>query len=121
VPESVGFVERNRLGAFYARAAVVCVPSRREGYGRVAREAMAYGRPVVAAAVGGLVDAISHGETGLLVPSRDNEALRGALMHVLEDEELRRRLGEAACRRARQEAAEARSKSAELYSLPFPP
>jgi glycosyltransferase involved in cell wall biosynthesis len=121
VPESVGFVERNRLGAFYARAAVVCVPSRREGYGMVAREAMAYGRPVVAAAVGGLVDAISHGETGLLVPSRDNEALRGAVRHVLEDAELRRRLGEAARRRARQEAAEARSKSAELYSLPFPP
>ena len=37
------------IGAYYERAAVVCVPSRREGYGMAAREAMAYGRPVVAA------------------------------------------------------------------------
>ena len=53
VPEAVGFVPRSELGPYYERAAVVCVPSRREGYGIVAREAMAYGRPVVATAVGG--------------------------------------------------------------------
>ena len=49
---------------------VVVVPSRREGYGVVAREAMAHGRPVVATAVGGLLDAIEDGVTGLLVPPR---------------------------------------------------
>ena len=43
VPEAVGFVPHDELGAYYERAAVVCVPSRREGYGVVAREAMAYG------------------------------------------------------------------------------
>ena len=48
VPEAVGFVPHSRLGPYYERAAVVCVPSRREGYGFVAHEAMAYGRPVVA-------------------------------------------------------------------------
>ena len=42
------------LGPWYERAAVVAAPSRREGYGVVAREAMAWGRPVVATAVGGL-------------------------------------------------------------------
>ena len=68
VPEAVGFVPPAELGAYYERAAVVCVPSRREGYGVVAREAMAYGRPVVATRVGGLADAIEDGETGLLVP-----------------------------------------------------
>src|SRR5262249_51645873 len=57
VPEAVGFVPHDELGAYYERAAVVCVPSRREGYGVVAREAMAYGRPVVATRVGGLADA----------------------------------------------------------------
>ena len=51
----------HELGPYYERAAVVCVPSRREGYGFVAHEAMAYGRPVVATAVGGLVDAIEDG------------------------------------------------------------
>ena len=48
VPAGVGFVPPAELGAYYERAAVVVVPSRREGYGMVAREAMAHGRPVVA-------------------------------------------------------------------------
>ena len=54
VPDAVGFVAPAELGRYYERAAVVVCPSRREGYGVVAREAMAYGRPVVATAVGGL-------------------------------------------------------------------
>ena len=68
----------SELGPYYERAAVVCVPSRREGYGFVAHEAMAYGRPVVATAVGGLVDAIEDGESGLLVAPGDVAALRAA-------------------------------------------
>ena len=62
----------------------MCVPSRREGYGVVAREAMAYGRPVVATAVGGLVDAIEDGVTGVLVAARDVAALRAAIEDLLE-------------------------------------
>ena len=89
------------LGRWYERAAVVVVPSRREGYGVVAREAMAYGRPVVATAVGGLPDAIEDGVTGLLVPPRDPAALRSALERLLADPALRARLGEAARRHAR--------------------
>ena len=44
-PSAVGFVPPSELGPYYERAAVVVVPSRREGYGMVAREAMAHGRP----------------------------------------------------------------------------
>ena len=80
VPEAVGFVPRSELGPYYERAAVVCVPSRREGYGVVAREAMAYGRPVVATAVGGLVDV-----TGVLVPPGDVARLREVLEQLLAD------------------------------------
>ena len=105
VPESVGWVSPAALGRYYEQAAVVCVPSRREGYGMVAREAMAYGRPVVATRVGGLADAIRDGETGLLVPPRDPAALRGAILRLLEDEPLRRRLGEAARESVRTEDA----------------
>ncbi len=101
VPHAVGFVDHAELGPWYERAAVVVVPSRREGYGMVAREAMAHGRPVVATAVGGLVDAVEDGVTGLLVPPRDPDALRTALERLLGDRKLRARLGAAARDRAR--------------------
>jgi glycosyltransferase involved in cell wall biosynthesis len=100
-PEAVGFVPPGELGAYYARAAVVACPSRREGYGVVAREAMAYGRPVVATSSGGLADAVEDGVTGLVVPARDPAALRVAIERLLGDAELRRRLGGAAREAAR--------------------
>ena len=100
VPAAVGFVPPGELGPWYERAAVVVCPSRREGYGVVAREAMAWGRPVVATAVGGLVDAVDDGVTGLLVPPHD---LRGALERLLGDRELRTRLGAAARETAQRE------------------
>jgi glycosyltransferase involved in cell wall biosynthesis len=103
VPDAVGFVPPGELGPYYERAAVVVCPSRREGYGVVAREAMAHGRPVVASAVGGLVDAVEDGVTGILVPPREPAALRAAIERLLGDGELRRRLGQAARDRARHE------------------
>jgi glycosyltransferase involved in cell wall biosynthesis len=103
VGESVGAVAPNAVAAFLARAAVVCVPSRREGYGVVAREAMANGRPVVATAVGGLADAIEDGVTGLLVPPRDVPALRAAVLRLLNDAQLRARIGAAAQAAARRQ------------------
>ena len=100
-PDAVGFVPPSRLGPYYERAAIVVVPSRREGYGMVAREAMAHGRPVVATSVGGLIDAVEDGVTGLLVPAQDPFALRAALERLLGDPALRRSLGSEAARRAR--------------------
>jgi glycosyltransferase involved in cell wall biosynthesis len=102
VPEAVGFVPPAGLGPYYERAAVVVCPSRREGYGVVAREAMAHGRPVVASAVGGLVDAVEDGVTGLLVPPRDVAALRAGIERLLGDVDLRDRLGRAARSTARE-------------------
>ena len=104
LPQAVGFVAPGEVGAYYERAAVVVVPSRREGYGMVAREAMAHGRPVVATAVGGLVDAVEDGVTGLLVPPRDAAALRAALERLLGDPELRT-LARGSCARARRRTA----------------
>ena len=95
-PQAVGFVPPSEVGAYYERASVVVVPSRREGYGVAAREAMGYGRPVVATAVGGLVDAIEDGVTGVLVPPGDVPALRGALEGLLDDPARRSELGAAA-------------------------
>jgi glycosyltransferase involved in cell wall biosynthesis len=100
---AAGFVAPSQLGPWYERAAVVVAPSLREGYGVVAREAMAWGRPVVASAVGGLVDAVEDGVTGLLVPPGDVGALRAALELLLGDAELRARLGAAARKKVQRE------------------
>jgi len=101
VPGALGFVPHHALGPLYERAAVVAVPSHREGFGVVCAEAMAYGRPVVAGAVGGLLDLVADGETGLLVPPRDVPALRRALERLLSDRGLRQRMGEAGRERVR--------------------
>src|SRR5204863_9799398 len=90
VPQALGFVPHDELGPLYERAAVVAVPSHREGFGVVCAEAMAYGRPVVAGAVDGLLDLVDHEETGLLVQPRDVAALRDALRRLLGDASLRR-------------------------------
>ena len=100
VPHALGFVPADRLKRLYERAAVVACPSRREGFGVVCAEAMAYGRPVVASAVGGLRDLVVDGETGLLVPPGDVGALARALRGLLNDPPLRARLGAAARERA---------------------
>ena len=75
----------------------MCVPSRREGYGFSAREAMAYGRPVVATRVGGLADL---GEAATFVEERDSSALRAVITELLADPARRRQLGDAARRHA---------------------
>jgi glycosyltransferase involved in cell wall biosynthesis len=93
VPGALGFVPHDELLGLYARASVVACPSHREGFGVVCAEAMAHGRPVVAGAVGGLLDLVVDGQTGLLVPPRDPAALRAALERLLSDAELRGRLG----------------------------
>ncbi|HKE00055.1 MAG TPA: glycosyltransferase family 4 protein, partial [Planctomycetota bacterium] len=98
VPEALGFVPPAELGAYYRRAAVVCVPSRREGYGMTAREGMAWGRPVVASAVGGLLDIAGPGVVS--TPPGDVAALREAIGSLLADAERRAELGAAARRRA---------------------
>ena len=89
VPERARLRPARRARRLYARAAVVAVPSHREGFGVVCAEAMAHGRPVVASAVGGLLDLVVDGVTGLLVPAGDVEALRAALERLLGDRELR--------------------------------
>lgn len=80
----------------WARCAIGAAPSRwPEPFGIVAAEALALGRPFVAACAGGLPDIVRHGETGLLVPPGDAPALTGALARLLADPALGARLGAA--------------------------
>lgn len=75
-----------------AAADVFAVPSRREGQGMAALEAMAAGVPLVASRVGGLADMLADGETALLVPPEDPEALAAALSRLQSDSRLRQKL-----------------------------
>jgi D-inositol-3-phosphate glycosyltransferase len=99
--ELLGRVARPEMPALLRSAdAVLCVPWY-EPFGIVPLEAMACGVPVVVAAVGGLLDTVVDGTTGVHVPPRSPELLARAVRRLLDRPDRRRRLGEAGARRAR--------------------
>jgi glycosyltransferase involved in cell wall biosynthesis len=73
-----------------------------EGLGTSLLDAMAAAKPIVATAAGGIPEVVVDGETGFLVAPRDHEAMARALVTLLKDEALRRRMGEAGRARARE-------------------
>ncbi|HLT66470.1 MAG TPA: glycosyltransferase, partial [Microbacterium sp.] len=90
-----GPVSRESVPALLRSAdAVVCAPWY-EPFGIVPLEAMACGTPVVAAAVGGLIDTVIDGVTGMHVPPRDAQAIADAVGAIIADGELRARMGAA--------------------------
>ncbi len=78
---------------------VVLPPTRREGLARAILEAMAYSRAAVVTDTGGNAELVADGETGLVVPVRDPEALGAAISKLAADKELRDRMGLAARQR----------------------
>jgi glycosyltransferase involved in cell wall biosynthesis len=73
-----------------------------EGLGTSLLDAMACGKPIVATTAGGMPEVVRNGETGLLVPPRDHEAMAGAIVKLLTDEPTRRAMGVAGEARARE-------------------
>lgn len=90
------------MSAWFARAAIVCLPSYREGMPKALLEAAAAGCAVVTTDVTGCREAIVDGETGDLVPVRDTEALSKTLLALMRDEERRIRYGINGQKRARE-------------------
>lgn len=86
---------REDLRQFMGRADVLVHPALKEGLGVCLLEAQAAGVPIVAAGAGGVPEAVSDGETGLLVPPGDCVALAGALIRMLGDQGMRSRMGAA--------------------------
>lgn len=72
-----------------------------EGLGTSLLDAMACGKPIVATTAGGIPEVVVDGETGFLVAPRDHEAMASAIVTLLKDESLRRRMGDAGRARAR--------------------
>jgi phosphatidyl-myo-inositol dimannoside synthase len=130
----LGDVADEALSDLYRSSDVVVLVSREspseggaEGFGIVCLEAAACGKPVVAGRSGGLVDAVADGETGILVDPLDIGAAAEAIVSVLEDRALARRLGEAGRRRVLERftwdamAAEARKLFAEAAGQTWTP
>ncbi len=94
---SEGVVEywgwRNDMASTLREAHIVCLPSYREGLSTVLIEAAASGRAIVTTDVPGCREVVRYGDNGLLVPVRDSIALANALQQLIEDSELRRRMG----------------------------
>lgn len=103
----LGEVPQEELVGLYRRADVFVMPGLDlrgdvEGFGIVMLEAALGGLPTVGTRVGGVPEAVEDGRTGLLVRAGDWEGFREAVGRLLKDEELRRRLGTAGEKRARE-------------------
>jgi glycosyltransferase involved in cell wall biosynthesis len=94
-----GRVDTAQLVEHYNRAEMLACPSLYEGFGLPAAEAMACGTAVVATSAGAFPEVVADGQTGVLVPPGDPDALAEAIRTLLEDAELCRRMGEAGRRR----------------------
>ena len=113
---ALGLGERVRLAGFHpdvvpqmAAMDVLVLPAiDKEGFGRVLVEAGAMGIPVVGTDVGGIGEVVVPGETGFVVAPGDAEALRAALGQLLEDDEVRARMGRAGRARALNDFSAAR-------------
>ncbi len=98
----LGRVAAEMLPSLYASADLFVMPNRTmpdgdtEGFGLVFLEAAASGTPSVGGAAGGAVDAVRHGETGLLVDGGDVSAIAFAVTDMLTDEVKRKSMGQAA-------------------------
>ena len=92
--EFAGFIPKEKKADLCQRAQVMVNPSAKEGWGLSVIEGNACGTPVVAADVPGLRDSVLDGETGLLYPHSDIDAMAKAVIRLLRDEALRIRLGE---------------------------
>jgi glycosyltransferase involved in cell wall biosynthesis len=89
-----GYVGPDRLFAAYRSADLFVLPSWAEGFPVAILEAMDCSLPIVTTRIRGMADHVVEGENGLFVPLRDPPALAAAILRLLEDESLRRRLGE---------------------------
>ena len=91
-----GYVSHNDLPAYHSLIDVFVHPSLRDGMPNAVLEAMACEKAVVATPVGGILDVVKDGENGILIPVNDEDALANAMNEVLNNAELRNRLGKAA-------------------------
>jgi D-inositol-3-phosphate glycosyltransferase len=102
----LGKKNQDSLPYYYSAAEAVVVPSQYESFGMVALEAMACGIPVVASQIGGLAYLVQDGITGFTVPVDEPDELANRITLLLQDTELRNRMGQQAIQVAQEYAWE---------------
>ncbi len=113
-----GQLLRSELPAYYQHADIFCSPATgKESFGFVLLEAMAASRPIVASAIPGYQSVMRHGEQGLMPPPKDEKKLADAIRTLIEDRDLRARMGAASLRTAhRHDWSNVASQVLEFYS-----
>ena len=96
----LGLRTPGELAPLYARAAVFVLPTLREAFGLSFLEAMSHGLPCIGTRIEAIPEIVAEGETGLLVPVRDREALAAAMLALIGDPARARSMGDAGQRRA---------------------
>jgi glycosyltransferase involved in cell wall biosynthesis len=91
----LGGVPHEEVPAILQRFDIFAMPSTWEGFGVAALEASAMELPIIASDIHGIPDVVANGETGILTPPRDAEAIAGAIAQLMGDAELRRTMGAA--------------------------
>jgi glycosyltransferase involved in cell wall biosynthesis len=92
----VGSVSRVEVAKILAKSSIFAFPSLKEGLPISVLEAMACGTPIVGSAIPGIRDVISNGQDGILVPPESQEQLANAILTLLNDPKLRKRMGQKA-------------------------
>jgi glycosyltransferase involved in cell wall biosynthesis len=91
----LGEIAHEEVPAVLQRFDIFAMPSTWEGFGVAALEASAMQLPIIASDIHGIPDVVINGETGILTPPRDVEAIAGAMSRLMEDADLRRTMGAA--------------------------
>jgi glycosyltransferase involved in cell wall biosynthesis len=99
------FISDEKKTELFCRASVVVLPYIEASQSHIISIAYRFGKPVVATMVGGLPEMVDDGKTGFLVPPGDVDALAGAIVRLMQNDEMRRKFGQNGMRKVNEECA----------------
>ncbi len=88
------FIPDEKVAQYFQRAAVVALPYTEGTQSGVVPVAYSFGKPVVVTDVGSIPEVVDHGKTGFVIPPRDSQALADAIVTILKDDDLRKKMGQ---------------------------